>query len=105
VTESAISREIQAFLRSLGFAVWSTEQGYRPDRGGTRTSAGVPDLIVIGHKRLLFVEVKGERGKLRPSQQAFRDECLVNGIPWALWRDVREAWDWCVTEGIIKEAA
>lgn len=105
MSERQISREIVTFLRSIGFAVWSTEQGWRKERGGTRTTAGYPDLIVIGHGRLLFVEVKRPGGKLRPAQEAFRDECSANDVPWAMWTDVREAWDWCVEEGIIEEAA
>ena len=106
MTEAQIQREIVVFLRDkLGFAVWETSQGYRKDRGGTRTTAGIPDLYVLGHGRALWVEVKDTKGKLRPSQQTFRDECLANGIAWALWRDVRDAWDWAVGEGIIREAA
>jgi len=105
MTEAQIQREIVKLLRTIGFAVWETSQGYRKDRGGTRNTPGVTDLIIIGHNRVLFVEVKDAKGKLRPSQQVFRDECVANGIPWALWRDVRDAWDWTVHEGIIREAA
>ena len=102
--ESAISREISDFLRTIGFAVYSTEQGYRKERGGTRQTPGIPDLILLGHGFTSFVEVKGPKGKLRPSQEAFRDECTANGVSWHCWRDVREAWDWAVELGIIEEA-
>ena len=107
MTEAQISREIQRFMKALGFAVYSTEQGYRHERGGTRTSAGIPDLIVLGHGFCLFVEVKRPGGKLRPSQAAFRDEVndlkYTGDIDWGMWTDVREAWDWCVEQGIVEE--
>jgi hypothetical protein len=91
-------------MRAIGFAVWSTEQGYRRDRGGTRQTPGIPDLIVIGHQRVLFVEVKTEKGKLRWSQEQFRDLCEANGVEWQLWRSVTDAWDWCVKHGFVEEA-
>jgi hypothetical protein len=104
VRESAISREIVTFLRSLGFAVWSVEQGFRKERGGTRQTPGIPDLIVIGHGRVCFAEVKRPRAKLRPAQQDFRDECVVNGGEWELWRDVTDSFDWCVRVGVLEAA-
>lgn len=102
--ESAISREIVGFLRSVGFAVWDTGQGYRRDPGGTRITPGLADLVVIGHGRVLFVEVKRPKAKLRPAQEVFRDECLANGGEWHLWRDVREAFDYLVDIGLLEAA-
>jgi len=105
MTERAIQREIRGFLRQLGFAVYETSQGYRREPGGTRTTAGLADLYVMGHGIALWVEVKAPKGKLRPSQEAFRTECEANGIAWYLWRDVMDAWAWCVAQDYIQEAA
>lgn len=102
--EAEISREIVDFLKMLGFAVYSTEQGYRKERGGTRQTPGIPDLIVIGHDQFTFVEVKTPKGKLNIAQQGFRDVALENEVGWKMWRDVREAWDWCAELGLIVEA-
>lgn len=104
VRESAISREIVEFLRTIGFAVWDTGQGYRAAPGGTRITPGLADLVVIGHGLVLFVEVKTEKGKMRPSQDVFRIECDENDVLWELWRSVTDAFDWCVSRGIIEEA-
>lgn len=104
-TEAQVSRDVVKLLRTFGFAVWSTEQGWRKERGGTRQTPGIPDLIVIGHDRLLFVEMKGPKGRLRDSQKVFRDECRANGVPWAMWRSVGECRDWLVAEGILEEVA
>lgn len=103
--ESQISREIQRFLKQVGCAVYSTEQGYRRDRGGTRTSPGIPDLIVIHPTAWTFAELKTETGKLTMRQLEFREDARSAGIPWQLWRDVRHAFDWCVAVGIVEEAA
>ena len=105
MTEAKIQREIVQLLRTIGFAVWETSQGYRRDPGGTRQTPGIADLLVIGHGRLMFVEVKAPKGKLRPSQEAFRDECIANSIGWHLWRDVMDAWAWAVAQDYIREAA
>lgn len=106
--ERQISGEIQRFLKMVGCAVYSTEQGFRKDRGGTRTSAGIPDLIVL-HPDIpggvLFVELKAERGRLRPSQEGFRAECERCDVCWALWRSVQEAFDYMVGIQVIEEVA
>lgn len=102
--EAAISREIQTFMKTIGFAVWSTEQGYRRDRGGTRMSAGIPDLYCVGHGIGLWVEVKTPKGKLTEAQEEFQRECWDNGILHQVWRDARDAFDFCVRQGIVVEA-
>ena len=100
--EASISRGITNLLKQVGFAVWSTEQGFRKERGGTRTTPGFPDLVAIGHGRIVFIEVKGPKGKLRESQELFRDECLANGGTWFMWRDEVEAFDWLADIGVIE---
>lgn len=100
--ESQISREVQRFLRSIGGAVYSTEQGYRKDRGGTRTSAGIPDLIVFFDEAWTFAELKTEKGRLTTAQDGFRLLCEESFAPWQLWRSVEDAWDWAVAHGIVQ---
>ena len=101
--ERVISREIDDFLRMIGCAVYSTEQGYRKERGGTRTTPGIPDKIVIHPQAWLFVEVKNEHGKLTEAQDGFRQACHEAGIPWELWRSVDDAWQWAVGMELIEE--
>ena len=38
--EQQLSLDVRETLKILGAQVYSTEQGYRKDPGGTRTSAG-----------------------------------------------------------------
>lgn len=107
--EAQLSKDVQAFLRDVvGCAVWSLEQGYRKERGGTRQTPGIGDLYVM-HPRIpggaMWVELKTPRNRLTPAQQVFRDECARCDVPWALWRSVEEAWDYMVGIGVIEEAA
>ena len=99
--EAQIRYSIRRLLvQKLGFAVWDMEQNRK-----TRQTPGFPDLVVIGHGLILFVEVKTPKGKLSEHQELFRDEVTANGGTYLVWRDVRDAWDYLVAEGIIKEAA
>ena len=104
MSEAKLSQDICKFLRAIGFAVWSTEQGYRKEAGGTRQTPGIADLIIMGHGIFLFAELKWGKNKLRPAQEVFRDECRRADVEWVEWRSTDDAWDWCVENGFITEA-
>ncbi len=57
---------------------------------GMGVHAGFADLIVISGGRVLFLEVKSPSGRLRKSQEAFRDTIITQGFGWALVRSVDE---------------
>ena len=102
--EAAVSLEIQKFLKTIGCGVYSTEQGFRRDKGGTRQTPGIPDLLVFGIGPVLpflFIEVKGPKGKLRPSQIIFQGECERMDVPYLVAWDVREVFDFLVEKGVI----
>lgn len=101
--EAKISLDIRDVMGQAGFVVWTTEQGYRKERGGTRMSPGIPDLIIAGHSRTLFVEVKTAGGKLTDWQKYFQKTWTRNGGTSLIWRSVDDAFDWLVSEGIIEE--
>lgn len=104
MTEREISREIDLFLKSIGCAVWSTEQGYRHERGGTRTSPGIPDKIVMHPDAWTFAEIKRPKGKLSDAQRFFRDEAKAANVPWELWTDATDAFDWAARVGLVVPA-
>lgn len=58
---------------------------------GMGVHAGFADLIVISGGRVLFLEVKSPTGRLRKSQEIFRDMVAAQGFGWALVRSVDEA--------------
>ena len=55
---------------------------------GMGVHVGFADLIVISSGRVLFLEVKSETGRLRKSQEIFRDAVCAQGFGWALVRSV-----------------
>jgi hypothetical protein len=105
-TESELQRQIIRLFVCVGFLVYSTSQGFRKEAGGTRTSAGIPDLILFKHSIKFhgYFEVKTEAGlreyrrllqmdeaKVPASarrsyrryqcQETFRQLCLATGVP------------------------
>ncbi len=54
--------------------------------------AGVPDLsLTLPDGRSAFLEVKRPGGRLSPEQKAFLEQCVVNGIPYAIVHSSEEA--------------
>jgi hypothetical protein len=47
---------------------------------------GWPDLALCGPKGLIFRELKSQRGRLRPEQQAWGDRIRQCGQDWNVWR-------------------
>ncbi len=58
---------------------------------GMGVHPGFADLLVMSEGRMLFLEVKSAKGRLRPAQEAFRDAVLSQGFGWALVRSVDDA--------------
>ena len=58
---------------------------------GMGVHTGFADLIVISGGRVLFLEVKSQTGRLRKSQEVFRDTVWTQGFGWALVRSVDDA--------------
>ena len=58
---------------------------------GMGVHTGFADLIVISGGRVLFLEVKSSTGRLRKSQEVFRDTVCSQGFGWALVRSVDDA--------------
>jgi hypothetical protein len=58
---------------------------------GMGVHTGFADLIVISGGRVLFLEVKSPTGRLRKSQEVFRDTVCAQGFSWALVRSVDDA--------------
>ncbi len=58
---------------------------------GMGVHPGFADLMVISGGRVLFLELKAPKGRLRPSQEAFRDAVRAQGFGWALVRSLDDA--------------
>ncbi|MCE8531547.1 VRR-NUC domain-containing protein [Ruegeria pomeroyi] len=58
---------------------------------GMGVHAGFADLMVLCERRVLFLELKSIKGRLSPTQVAFRDAVLAQGFGWALVRSLDDA--------------
>jgi hypothetical protein len=58
------------------------------DADSRRNNAGYPDLTCVHPARgeIAFIELKTERGRLRPEQVVWRDALILSGARWYLWR-------------------
>ena len=58
---------------------------------GMGVHAGFADLMILCDGRVLFLELKAPKGRLRPTQEAFRDAVQTQGFGWALVRSLDDA--------------
>jgi hypothetical protein len=58
---------------------------------GMGVHAGFADLMVLSQGRVLFLELKAPKGRLRPEQEAFREAVQAQGFGWALVRSLDDA--------------
>ena len=58
---------------------------------GMGVHPGFADLMVLCDGRVLFLELKSQKGKLSQSQEVFRDAVLAQGHAWALVRSLDDA--------------
>lgn len=105
-TESGFQRAVIALARLHGWRV----AHFRPamnERGKWRTAvagdgAGFPDLVlvkVVGkNKRLIFVELKTDAGRVRPEQREWLAWLSGAGVSAAIWRPA----DWAMIERELK---
>lgn len=84
--EQKVSKACRALLGHLGFVTWSTEQGYRKDRGGTRMDTGIPDCCFAGRGVVGWIEFKAGANKPTADQKAFLQTWQDHGgIAFAAW--------------------
>ncbi len=58
---------------------------------GMGVHPGFADLMVLSEGRLLFLELKAPKGRLRPAQEAFRDDVKAQGFGRTLVRSLDDA--------------
>ena len=83
-------RAVMRLARDLGWAVAHfrpalTRAGrwYTPVSGD---GAGLPDLLCVRDRRVLWVELKTGKGRLSATQRAWRDRLRAAGQEWHLFR-------------------
>ena len=80
------------------FRAARTAQGWRTPLSG---DAGFPDIVAVCGRRLLFAELKADRGAVRSQQRGWLDALEVVGQEVHLWRPR----DWDAITETLKGAA
>ncbi len=82
-------REKQFMAAVLDLARWMGWRTYHP-WDSRRSASGWPDLTLVRDERLLFAELKTERGRLSGAQQEWIDALRRAGCDVRVWRPM----DW-----------
>ncbi len=105
-TERSFMGQVLAYARLMGWRVWhdqATNTARRCSGCGTvrrtpRNAAGLPDLILVRRPRVVWAELKAERGKTSDDQHAWLDDLRASGQRVYLWRPS----DWEEIERVLR---
>lgn len=81
-TESEFQSHVMTLAKSLGY----TQQYHTHD--SRRSQAGFPDLVLIHSrtKKLMFVELKAQAGRVSPAQESWLNDLRLGGQTAEVWR-------------------
>jgi len=81
--ETDIKRTLRDYLAVKGIYNYALLQGLGSARG-------LPDRVMHFDGRVHYLEVKTPTGKLSPYQEAFRDQCSQDFIPYHVIRSLED---------------
>jgi hypothetical protein len=92
VTEAELQSNVRQVARLGGFITYHTNDSRRSDKG-------FPDLVMVHPMtgRVVYAELKSEKGRIRPEQQQWIDALARGGHTVHVWRP--EDWH----DGTIRE--
>ena len=93
LTEKAFSQSVIDLARVLGWRVNRTPT-WRP----TGTTPGVPDLMLVRGKRLVFAELKAAGGRLSEAQRGWLNALYATGAEVYIWKPA----NWNEIEATLK---
>lgn len=89
ISEATFTQQVIQLARVLGWRV----AHFRPamTKGGRWVTpmsgdVGFPDLVLIKPGRIIFAELKAEKGRLTPAQEKWLETAKAAGIQACLWR-------------------
>lgn len=80
MSEAQFQTRILDYCRLRGLLVFHSGDSRRD------TTAGFPDLVIVGRAGVIFAELKTDKGRLRPEQQTWLDRLDEAGATAAVWR-------------------
>lgn len=83
MSEKALDLQVRGLLNKLGLAPFS----FHPTDGVGGMRPGYPDWTIIG-SRVLWRELKSQKGRLTPAQKAVIEQLETVGADVAVWRPV-----------------
>ena len=92
--ESAVQR---AIVQALSYAGWVVmhipNQSTRGRQRWAGLMPGAPDLVAVKHGRVVFLEVKTERGKVSEKQSEVHDLLRLHGMEVRVVRNIDDIMD------------
>lgn len=79
ITEKAFQAQVVTLARALGWRTYHTHFSFRSD-------TGYPDLTLVKPGRLIFAELKTEKGKATAHQEEWLEALREAGAEAFLWR-------------------
>jgi hypothetical protein len=90
VNEKALTEWVCDLAGHMGWMVSHFHDSRRQVRPGVfvgdKSSAGFPDLVMLRGSRMVVVELKAEKGRLRPDQPKWLNGFVAAGAEVFLWR-------------------
>jgi hypothetical protein len=79
VKEADLLRAVEAMARKRGVLAYH-------DNDSRKNTPGLPDLILVGGDRVVWVELKTEDGRLTHEQTVWRYRLIAAGQTFHIWR-------------------
>lgn len=104
ISEKEFQRTVIEYAHALKYKVYhQVDMGHRDpesavQRYSRRIGPGYPDLTIVGRGKILFVELKSEKGKRTSDQELWANEITKAGGEYHLWRPS----DWETIEEILQ---
>ena len=89
--ESELQSKVKKLARTLQWRIY-----HNPD--SIRCEAGFPDLVLVRHGRLIFAELKRQKGELSSDQELWLKDLSCSGVEIWIWKPS----DW--NNGLIQMA-
>ena len=89
IPEKALQRAVLELAMTVGYRVHHCRTA--PTRSGGHATPieghrGFPDLVLVGHDRVIFAELKSAKGRMSEDQMVWRTRIEDVGAEYFLWR-------------------